>query len=78
MPLRPQSSVSTLARPPIQPHELEVAQDAICVYHRGLITQTGDKVGRVFWCPVGRCYWRYEPEREAGFKTPLRYGRVGI
>ena len=76
--MHPESSVSPHARPPIQPHELEVAQDAICVYHKGLIAQTGDKAGRVFWCPKGRQYWRYEPDRDAGFKTALPYGRVGI
>jgi hypothetical protein len=78
MPLRPESTVSTVARPPIQPHELEVAQDSICVYHKGRITHTGDRRGRVFWCPIGRQYWRYEPDRDAGFKSALPYGKVGI
>lgn len=78
MPVRPDSTVSNRARPPIQPHELEVAQDSICVYHKGLVAHTGDKPGRVFWCPLGRQYWRYEPNSGPGFTGRLKYAKVGI
>lgn len=76
--MRAESTLSTLARPPIQTHEVEHAKDAVCPQHNGLIRETGDKPGTVFWCPVGRMYWRYQPDREPGFKTRLNYGRAGI
>ena len=64
--------VSQLARPPIQPHECENVETAICVNHNGLIRFTGDTEGRVFYCPQGREYWRYS-KTVIGMNAPLRY-----
>lgn len=76
--MRAESTLSTLARPPIQAHEIESAVDSVCPYHKGLIRETGDRPGKVFWCPIGRQYWRYEPNQQGGFTQALNYGRVGI
>lgn len=64
---------SELARPPIQQHEAENAPHSICVLHNGLVRQTGDIEGRVFYCPVGQCYWRYSNNVKHGMHSPLAY-----
>lgn len=68
---------SPLARPPIQPDEAKNADTAICRNHKGLITVTGDVEGRVFFCPIGKSYWRYQMN-EPGMYSPLSYGPTGV
>lgn len=68
---------SDLARPPITPAEATVADTAICRNHKGLISVTGDKEGSVWFCPIGREYWRYSKQQN-GFNTPLRYPKSGV
>ena len=65
--------LSNLARPPIQPHETDKAETAICCHHSGLIRLTGDKDGRVFYCPVGKEFWRYSLKQQPGMYSPLPY-----
>jgi hypothetical protein len=67
---------SPLARPPIQAIETEGADTAICPYHKGLIRETGDKEGTVFFCPIGRQYWRYTKQR-SGMYAPIQYPKYG-
>jgi len=69
--------ISDLARPPIQPRETHDVETAICRNHKGLINVTGDTEGRVFFCPIGREFWRYSKQVN-GFNTPLRYGKSGV
>lgn len=76
--MRPESGLSPDARPPVQASEAEAAEDAICPYHKGLITVTGAKEGAVFWCPTGRQYWRYRRHTNDGFRTRLRYPKLGL
>ena len=66
--------LSNLAHPPIQPKETDKAETAICRNHNGLIRLTGDRDGRVFFCPVGNEFWRYSAKRETGMHSPLPYG----
>lgn len=73
-----ESSRSPLARPPVQPPEIETAIDAICPYHKGLIRETGDIEGTVFWCPIGRQYWRYRKDSQDAFGARPTYKRLGI
>ena len=68
---------SDLAEPPITEDEARVAGESICKYHKGLILQTGDVNGRVFFCPLGRMFWRFTTQ-QGGMYQPLRYGRSGI
>jgi hypothetical protein len=77
--VRPESSASPDARPPIQSTEAELAEDAICHRHKGLIAQSGGIEGQVYWCPIGRQYWRYRKDNQnAGFTSILRYPRTGV
>lgn len=69
---------STLARPPIQPAEAAAAAHSICPYHNGLVAETGDVEGRVFYCPIGKEFWRYSRRANAGFYAPLPYGPTGV
>lgn len=73
-----ESSLSPDARPPVQRDEAERAEDATCPYHRGLIAVTGGHEGQVYWCPIGRQYWRYRKNTNDGFRTPLRYPKIGV
>jgi hypothetical protein len=68
---------SDLAEPAITMEEARSATDAICRYHKGLIRQTGDKDGSVFFCPIGRQYWRYSKQIDGMFKQ-LNYPRGGF
>ncbi len=73
--------ISTLARPPIMPNEIERAEAAICPHHDGLIAYrpgAADKPGRVYFCPVGREYWRLAAGQRDGFTSPLRYPKGEI
>jgi hypothetical protein len=76
--MRPESTVSPDARPPVQRDEAEAAPDSICPYHKGLVTLTGEREGAVFWCPIGRQYWRYRKNTNDGFRTRLRYPKIGV
>ncbi len=71
------SAYSTDAIPPVREDEARTAQTAICVFHRGLISQTGDTVGRVFYCPVGKQYWRYSKRRNPMYAR-LPYPKVKV
>ncbi len=65
---------SSLAIPPITPQEARDAQHSICCVHDGLVRQTGDVEGRVFFCPSGSEYWRYTRNPpNAGMYGPLSY-----
>lgn len=66
--------LSNLARPPIQSHETDGAETAICCNHGGLIRLTGDRDGRVFFCPKGGEFWRYSAKPQSGMYVPLPYG----
>ena len=68
---------SDLARPPITQDEAERAQHSICRIHNGLVNETGDKEGAVFFCPIGRSFWRYTAKRVNGMYAPLPYPESG-
>jgi hypothetical protein len=57
---------------------MQTATDAICPYHKGLISINGAIEGTVFWCPIGRQYWRYRKNTNDGFRTHLRYPKLGL
>ncbi len=65
------------AEPPISPDEARFADThdpAICRFHNGLIADgraAEDVLGRVYFCPVGRMYWRLTPLM-SDFLRPLR------
>jgi len=65
--------LSDIARPPIQLHDTEGAEHSICPFHNGLIRETGDVEGRVFFCPIGKMYFRYSAKWQSGFNGPLNY-----
>jgi hypothetical protein len=67
------------ADPPISAAEARAADTAVCRWHNGLITHSRtatDTYGRVYFCPVGRSYWRLT-EREAGMYGELPYEYAG-
>lgn len=67
---------SELAEPLITPDEVEGgAETTVCRVHKGHITNglaAGDHYGKVFWCPIGRMYWRLT-QRLSGMNVPLRF-----
>ena len=66
---------STLAEPPITVDEARAATETICRWHEGLIARSptqSDTDGKVFFCPIGRMYWRYA-KQSSGFLKPLLY-----
>lgn len=69
-------ALSQSADPPITEAEAREADHAVCTWHKGLITVTLDKDGRVFWCPVGKEYWRYR--RRGAQWAKLNYDQRGI
>lgn len=69
--------LSNLAKPPIQPHEVQAATTAICVNHEGLIRRTGDTEGKVFFCPIGKEFWRYS-KTTTGMNSRLPYAREAV
>lgn len=69
---------SDLARPPVTTEEMRMADTAICTLHNGLIRQTGDRDGRVFYCPIGRMYWRYTRTRGINMHSALKYPKSGV
>jgi hypothetical protein len=69
--------VSELARPPIQSHEIKDVETAICRNHKGLISGAVEREGSVWFCPIGKEFWRYSKQQN-GFNTPLRYPKSGV
>lgn len=70
-------SLSTLARPPITQEEAERADHSICPYHGGRPGAGWFRDGRVFFCPIGRQYWRYSSNSGNGMYSPLAYEKFG-
>ena len=68
---------SDAADPAITVEEARAAQTSICRLHNGLIRETGDKDGAVFFCPIGRQYWRYT-KQDSGMYAPLPYNAKHI
>ena len=68
---------SSLADPMITFAEARAAEISICCRHNGRVKTDRlptDTEGRVFWCPIGREYWRLS-KGEGGFRlAPLKYG----
>lgn len=70
---------SSVADPPITVAEARAAKDSICPFHNGLVRETGDVEGRVFWCPVGGTYWRWTKNpANAGMYAPLPYAHERV
>jgi hypothetical protein len=69
--------VSKCAYPPISQEEARSAGVSICRWHGGLVRMTGEKDGRVFYCPKGREYWRFSNKNREFYK-PISYSRKGI
>jgi hypothetical protein len=67
---------SDLATPPVTTAEAERADHSICPYHGGK-PGTWWQEGRVYFCPIGKSFWRYG-ERRNGMYAPLLYGNSGI
>jgi len=70
--------LSDLARPPIQAHEVadpSKIQQCNCPYHGGLIARSygKDEIGKVFYCPIGRQFYRFTNKWQGGFDSPLPY-----
>jgi len=60
---------------PITPPEAEGARHTVCRMHNGLIRRgltLGDRWGQVYFCPVGRMYWRLE-RHMGGMYAPLNF-----
>ena len=55
--------MSKRADPAITQAEAAAATVAVCCWHSGLIKTFGDKDGRMFLCPTGNQYWRYQKPR---------------
>ena len=68
---------SDSADPPISIDEARAADASTCCWHNGRIKTdptSSDVEGRVYFCPIGREYWRLS-KHEGGLKlAPLRYG----
>lgn len=75
------SRFSDAARPPVTPEEAEEVErkmrHSICRIHDGLVSQTGDVEGRVFFCPIGKQFWRYTAKQVSGLYAPLHYPNSG-
>lgn len=69
---------SDLATPPISDAEAKSAPYSICVLHEGLIGRFGDVEGRVFYCPIGKMYFRYATKGRNSFTRPLNYPKVKV
>ena len=72
---RKAGAASSLADPPITLAEalaVDLAQaTTLCRLHRGQHTHLNVD-GRVYFCPIGRIYWRHT-KRPSEFLKPLRY-----
>ncbi len=69
---------SDLARPPIQPHETEHAETALCNFHNGNARAPWAREGQVFYCPIGRQFWRWSATPGHGMYSPIRYPKSGV
>ena len=69
---------SDLARPPVTAEEAAGADHAICGMHGGAATEPWAHEGRVFYCPIGREFWRYTRAPRDGFRGPIRYPNSGV
>ncbi len=69
---------SELARPPVTAAEAERADHAICRIHGGHVTEPWAHEGRVFYCPLGREFWRYTRTPRDGFHAPIHYPKSGV
>lgn len=69
--------VSADADPPITEAEARAAPATICCRHNGLVRSFGDKDGSVFYCPIGKQYWRYTRKGRAFYKA-LAYSSKGV
>jgi hypothetical protein len=59
--------------------DTHAAGHSICPLHNGLVRETGDKEGAVFFCPIGFSYWRYTSNpANAGMYAPLAYPNEGV
>ncbi len=71
----PYPTFSALADPPITAEEaraVDLSGDTtVCRWHRGLHTHLNTD-GKVYFCPIGRMYWRYA-KQPSDFLKPLRY-----
>jgi hypothetical protein len=66
---------SDIAEPAITPDEARAPETAICRWHNGHIGHTrvsSDAEGKVYFCPMGRMYWRLN-KRMSDFLKPLTY-----
>ncbi len=71
------SRFSELALPPIRPEEAEKADYALCPYHNGEARAPWAHEGRVFYCPIGRQFWRFTEKRSA-FNARIHYPPYGV
>ncbi len=71
---------SSLADPPITAEDVRIAQASgdyttVCRWHKGHISHSptsADTEGRVFYCPIGRQWWRYS-KQVSGLYAPLKF-----
>jgi hypothetical protein len=66
---------SELAEPLVIPDEAAKAETAVCRAHKGRIADQladGDYYGRVYFCPIGRMYWRLT-KHLSGLQAPLKF-----
>jgi hypothetical protein len=64
------------ADPPIVSAEARVAETATCRKHDGAIgkiPRANDIFGAVYFCPIGRQYWRYTKQDGKGLYAPLKW-----
>jgi hypothetical protein len=62
---------SDIADPPITVDEAWIAETSTCRWHNGRIKTDPletDVDGKVFFCPIGRQYWRYTKKDNAFFR----------
>lgn len=64
---------SDAARPPIQEQEARTAVESLCPQHKGHLDPAWHTTGRVFFCPIGRMYWRVGGAWAQGMYVPLTY-----
>lgn len=69
--------LSSAARPPIQEHEVTGAVTSICRQHGAEHLDGWFTEGRVFFCPLGRMYWRFT-KHQGGMYAKLPYHHEGI
>jgi hypothetical protein len=68
---------SELAEPLVTPEETKGVETAVCRVHKGRIADqlaAGDYYGRVYFCPIGRMYWRLT-QHLSGLQAPMKFPR---